>query len=185
MLLPLLLVSEVIQGVSLYGKETLLLELLDVNCNLLTKKKYTWPRPAAKKMCRWFFVSVTKCPSITCPSNDTVMQQRLKVLVAGGGGGLFVAARERRVDVDAGQRGHRLFAVRVGLVAEGQLGGRGGAGGFLGDEERNEEGDDHGTRPQQEGRAGDEGSLRERERENPLSPGAQLKHIQHCCDVLI
>lgn len=93
------------------------------------------------------------------------MQQGLKVLVAGGGRGIFIAAREGRVDVDASQRGHRPFAVWVGLVTEGQLGGRGGAGGFLRDEESNKEGDDHCTRPQQEGRARDEGSLREREKQ--------------------
>lgn len=62
--------------------------------------------------------------------------------------------------MDASQRGHGLFAVCVRLLAEGQLGGRGGAGGFLRDEESDEEGNDHGTRPQEEGRARDEGSLR-------------------------
>lgn len=37
------------------------------------------------------------------PSDDAVVQQRLDVLVAGSGRSLLVAARERRVDVDAGQ----------------------------------------------------------------------------------
>lgn len=127
-------------------------------------------------MCECFFVllqnvnqsnhdvSPVLCGPSTCPSDYTVLQQRLKVLVAGGGGRVLVAAGEGRVDVDAGQRGHGVFAVLVGLVAEGQVGGRGGAGGFLGDEESDEEGNDHGARPQQEGRAGDEGSLREEQR---------------------
>lgn len=47
----------------------------------------------------------------------------------------------------------------MGLVAEGQLRGRGG--GFVGNEERDEEGHDHGARPEQEGRSGDERLLRE------------------------
>lgn len=107
------------------------------------------------------------------------MQQRLKVLVAGGGRVLLVAARERRVDVDASQRGHGLFAVCVRLLAEGQLGGRGGTGGFLRDEESDEEGNDHGTRPQEEGRARDEGSLRERETNKKVSCHRLVFHLGH------
>lgn len=97
------------------------------------------------------------------PSNDAVVQQRLKVPVAGGGRSLLVAAREGRVDVDAGQRGHGLLAVQLGLVAEGQLGGRGGARRFLRDEECDNKGHDHAARPQQERRAGYEASLRKRD----------------------
>lgn len=101
------------------------------------------------------------------PSNDTVLQQRLEVLVAGGGGALLVAARERRVDVHAGQRRHGLLAVGVRLLAQRQLRGRGGARGLLGDEEGHQEGHHHRARPQEEGRAGDErvlGGGREGER---------------------
>lgn len=77
-----------------------------------------------------------------------------------GGRIFFLAARERRVDVHASQRGHGLFAVCVGLLPEGQLGGRGGArGGFLWDENGDEEGHDHRARPQEEGRTRDESSL--------------------------
>lgn len=86
-------------------------------------------------------------PPSTCSSNDAVVQQRLKVRVAGCGRALLIAAWQRRVDVDTGQRGHGLFTVRVGLVIEGQLGGRGGARGFLRDEESDKESDDHGACP--------------------------------------
>lgn len=121
----------------------MLLELLTIHHSLLTIKVHFVP----------------PCGKENVLSNDTVLQQRLKVLVAGSRGTLLVAAGKRRVDVDASQRGHRLFAVQAGLVIEGQLRGGGGAGGFLWDEERNEKGDDHGTCTQQEGRPGDERSL--------------------------
>lgn len=106
-------------------------------------------------------------------SDDAVVQQRLRVLGSGGGRGLFVAARQRRVDVDAGQRGQRLLAVWEGLVAEGELRGRGGgrgAAGFLGDEEGNEEGDDHGAGAQQEGRPRDERLLQHRTNQAGAQP---------------
>lgn len=91
--------------------------------------------------------------------NDTVLQQRLEVFVAGGGRALLVAAGQRRVDVHAGQRRHGLLAVGVGLLAQRQLRRRGGARGLLGDEEGHQEGHHHGARPQEEGRAGDESVL--------------------------
>lgn len=152
------------------GKETMLLQSSDnkstLSPALRQRKCVTGPLFLLQNVNQSNHdVSPTLCGSSTCPSNNTVLQQGLEVLVAGGGRGFLVAAREGRVDVDASQRGHRPFAVWVGLVAEGQLGGRGGAGGFLRDEESNKEGDDHGTRPQQEGRARDEGMLRERERQ--------------------
>ena len=68
---------------------------------------------------------------------------------------VVLAAGDGRVDA----RGHGLFAVCVGLLAEGQLGGRGGAGGFLRDENGHEEGHDHRARPDEERRPGDESSL--------------------------
>lgn len=92
-------------------------------------------------------VSPILCGPSTCPSNYTVLQQRLKVLVAGGGRSVLVTAGEWRVDVDASQWGHGVFAVLVGLVTEWQVGGRGGAGGFLRDKESNEEGNDHSACP--------------------------------------
>jgi len=61
------------------------------------------------------------------PSHHAVLQQQLQVLVAGGGRGLLGAAREGRVYVHAGQRGHGLLAVQLGLVHRRQLGG--GVGG--------------------------------------------------------
>lgn len=97
------------------------------------------------------------------PSDDAVLQQRLEVLEGDGGRGLLVAARER------GHGGDGLLAVGVGLGAEGQLGGRGGAGGLLRDEQSHQEGHHHRARPQQEGRAGDECSLREARRKKNVS----------------
>lgn len=80
--------------------------------------------------------------------------------MVGGRRTFFIAAGERRVDVHAGQCRHGFFAIHVGLLTEGQLGGRGGAGGLLWDENSHEEGHDHGAGPQEEGRTGDESSLR-------------------------
>lgn len=94
-----------------------------------------------------------------CLSNAAVMQQRLHVLVAGCGGALLVAAREGGVDVNAGQRGHGLLALRVRLVTKTEIGRRQGGGRLFRDEERHDEGDDHRARPQQEGRPGDQRSL--------------------------
>lgn len=90
----------------------MLLELLADNRNLLTIKVHL-VLPCSKKNVNQsnHEVSSTLCGLSTGPSNDTVLQQWFKVLIAGGGRGLLVAAREGRVDVDASQRGHRLFAV--------------------------------------------------------------------------
>lgn len=154
------------------GKETALLALLTVNHSLLSIKVHL-VLPCSKEN---ILLVICLCQSINqlnpivspvlCgPSNNTVLQQRLKVLVAGGGRALLVTAGEGCVDVDASQRGHRLFAVWEGLVVEGELGGRGRAGGFLWNKESNEEGDDHGARTQKEGWARDECSLRKTEKD--------------------
>lgn len=135
-------------------------------------KKSTLGPALWQRKCIAAYLSVAKYQSLKpqwksrpCgPSNYTVLQQRLKVLVAGGGGTLFITAGEGCVDVDAGQRGHGVFTVWEGLVIEGQLRGRGRAGRFLWDEECNKKGHDHGTGAQQEGRPRDECSLKETEK---------------------
>lgn len=159
-----------------FWQRIMLLELLAVHSDLITIK-YTLSdkENALLVLCLCYKMSInqpinnvshTLSGLFSCPSNNAVLQQRLKVFVAGSWRVLLVTTWEGRVDVDASQRGHGLFAVWVGLVTEGQLGGGGGggAGGFLRDEESNKEGNDHSTGPQQEGRAGDECSLREEQR---------------------